>query len=295
MATEDFVIACRTYNRSDLFMKKTYQTLERNNLTDKLFVFVNTPDDFESYSKVLQGKQLAKLVLGVKGINQITQFICDYFPVNQRIFFIDDDQDYYFFDSDKKLVRKGINLLTIILDGFETIDKYNLGLFGVNYTTNKLYIQNKPFKEFAPLFIGGGMYGTRNQKNLIVDLDSDGFEDFTRTVRFWDAYGGALLYYWCGSQTKPNSYEGGLKGTNERTEDHTLKQATDLLAKYPRLKLYCKDTPKWETAFDKWSVELKHLPQRKQIVKQLFPSVQFLRWSTWFQDEPDKIEPQKSL
>ena len=295
MNPEDFVIACRTLNRSDLFMKMTYAMLERNNLTDKLFVFVQTSDDLVKYSHNLHGKQYAGIVLGPKGINQITNFICDYFPINQRIVFVDDDNmDFYTFSDDLKCIRKATNLSAILTEAFETIDKYNCGLFGMYWCPNKTWIEDKPVREFGPLIISGALFGARNQKHLLVDLDSDGCEDLARSMRYWNTYGGALLYWRCGIYSQPTKFVGGLQGTSVRTPDYTNQQIKKLLTVHPEYQRFCQVEPKFERKFNKYSFHFYNFPKRKKVIEHLFPTTRFYRWSNWFQDEPDKIEPTNS-
>jgi len=295
MNTDTFVIACRSYKRANLFLKMTYSVVERNQLADKLYIFVSTSDDVKSYTETLQGKQYAKIVLGPPGINAITNFICDYFEPNQRIVFMDDDNlDFYFFTEDKRCNRKATNLKDILEDGFETIDKYNLGLFGVYFCSNKAWIKDKPFKEFAPFPMTSALCGARNQKHLLTDLDSDGTEDHTRSMRYWDAFGGTLLYWWCGITSHPTEFEGGLKDNPVRTLDYTYKQIKGLTDTNPTYRQFCSDEPKLETKYQKYSFRYLTLPKRKAIVLQKNPNVQFYRWSNWFQQEPNKIEQTKS-
>lgn len=287
MTLDDFVIAVRSYDRSDLFLTMTYKMLSENNLTDNLYIFVANEEENRKYTKSLQDKPYHTIVTAVLGLNEVTNFICDYFPPNQRIFFMDDDiKKFYFFDASGKLSSNATNLRDLLEDGFETIDQYNLGMFSFNQTTNKLFLKKKPFKELVPN-LHHPMFGCRNKKSLICDLDSGGIDDYTRSVRFWETFGGILFYNWCGALNNCNKVRGGLQSTNERNVETTKHRSLYLLQKYPTFQKYCFPDIEWQPEYSKFTPKFLPPRKRKLILQQTMPQVKFLTWSGWFQKNCD--------
>ena len=47
MGLDDYVIACRSYKRANVFPHKTYRMLAHNGLTDRLYIFVANQEEKE--------------------------------------------------------------------------------------------------------------------------------------------------------------------------------------------------------------------------------------------------------
>ena len=286
---DEWVIACRTYDRSEEFVRMTYRTLEMNRLTDRLYIFVANEEEKEKYKTALGEKPYKEIVVGEKGINQIMGCICNYFPVNQRILFMDDDVSYFFaFSETRVLTRQSDTIKQYADDGFATIDRYNCGAFTVGFSHNGLHLKGKPWKEISPQLMVGGFFGARNNKELICDLDSGGIEDYTRSIRYWNRYGGILKYWYCGMPPEHcNKLRGGLQTSKEREVELTKKQSQHLLDTYETVREYCHPTVFYEERFHKYSLKLKYLPKRKAIVQSKHPEIKFLKWTKHWQQEPD--------
>lgn len=286
---DEWVIACRTYDRSEEFVRMTYRTLEMNRLTDRLYIFVANEEEKEKYKTALGDKPYKEIVVGEKGINQIMVCICNYFPVNQRILFLDDDVSYFYaFSETKVLTRQSDTLKQYADDGFATIDKYNCGAFSVGFTHNKMYLEGKPWKEISPQVLVGGFFGARNNKELICDLDSGGIEDFTRSIRYWEQYGGICKYWYCGMPPEHcNKLRGGLQTSKERDIELTKKQSQNLLDTYQSVRDYCDDKVYFQERYNKYTIHFKNITKRKKQVLQKHPSMKFLTWAKPWQQEPD--------
>ena len=125
----DWVIACRTYKRSKIFLEQTYNTLSENNLTDKLFIFVADQEEYDIYKQELANKTYKDLVVAVKGGTAARNFMIKYFPEGTFIFMIDDDNQFFFEFNDKNHMTKSFNLREICEDGFKTIKENNLSFW----------------------------------------------------------------------------------------------------------------------------------------------------------------------
>ena len=60
----NYVIACRSYDRPDIFPLKTYRMLAHNNLTDRLYIFVANQHEKERYEHSLKGMPYKKIIVG---------------------------------------------------------------------------------------------------------------------------------------------------------------------------------------------------------------------------------------
>jgi hypothetical protein len=220
MDIEDFVIAVRTFKRSEGFPVKTYKVLEENGLTDRLYIFVANEEEKQLYLKSLEGKQYKELIVGVPGCARVANFIVNYFPVGKPIVFCDDDSYRFFnFDSAGKYNKRATNLKDFILDGFATTKQLGTNGFVFSYLSNKLYLKDKPFKEFRPYQMAGAFYACFNEPEiLLVPDDSSHCEDSVRTIQVMEKYGGVLVYWWGGFETYYCKEPGGLQASGERSD-----------------------------------------------------------------------------
>ena len=85
----DYIIVVPSYNRVDIFKKKTLAFLKKHNIgSDKIFVFVAN----EEQKSVYNSPDYITIV-GVLGLVPQRNYICNYFPANKLIVSFDDDVD----------------------------------------------------------------------------------------------------------------------------------------------------------------------------------------------------------
>lgn len=220
----DFVIACRTYKRHNKFANMAYQTIKDNELLDRLYIFVANEEERLLYEEALANYEHRPCIIGELGGHNATKAICNYFPEGQAIFFIDDDMTrFYNFSSPTTFVKKATNLKAFIEDGFKTIDENNFGSFTFSGYTNKLYLKNKPFKEFVPYTLTGGWFGCRNDRDLIP-VNTAHLDDCIRGCKYINKYGGILLYWWAGFNCDYGSEPGGLQSLGRENPKQTAEQ-----------------------------------------------------------------------
>jgi hypothetical protein len=220
MEIEDFVIAVRTYKRSEAFPLKTYKVLEENGLLDRLYIFVANEEEKELYLKSLEGKPYKELIVGVPGCARVANFIVNYFPVGKPIVFCDDDSYRFFnFNSAGKYNKRATNLKEFILDGFKTTKEMGTNGFTVSYLSNKLYLKDKPFKEFRPYQMAGAFYACFNEPEILLIAEGASHcDDSVRTVQVMEKYGGVLVYWWAGFETYYCKEPGGIQASGERLD-----------------------------------------------------------------------------
>ena len=283
-AIDDYVIACRSYKRATVFPEKTYRMLSHNGLTDRLYIFVANKEEKELYEAALKGQVYKQIVVGKLGGANAIKAICNFFPPGQRILFVDDDLARFFtFSEDGTYTKDSKALHRYIEDGFDAIDRYDLGAFTFSFLSNKFYLKGKPFKEFRPFILAGNFFGTRNDPALITTKPyTSHADDSQRTCRYIDKYGGVLVYWWGGFDTQYGKEEGGLQASGDRgSAAERLKKTEEISWRMyeedPLIRAYCQE-PMLMGGGSLYSLKLKTLPQiRKAQAERGAP----LRHATW--------------
>ena len=276
----DYVIAVRSHKRAETLKHKTYKILQQNNLTDRLFVFVGS-DEVEDYKKVFTDCSYNQIVPseaknGAEKFKTMTEF----FPIGKRIVFMDDDLDYwYYFNKNKVLIKNNPILAHFLEDGFKTIDEQNLGAFTCHYSTNKLFLGSKPFKEFRPAFCNSCFFGMRNDPELIYCPSRQ--DDPQRTNRLLKKYGGVLYYLWMGFKNDFGKGAGGCSEEdirNAKRIETTKKDAEELFAS--GMEFF--SGVKFNKNYNFWDLKFKTLPQSKKVLQQLGKEFRQIKWENGF-------------
>lgn len=283
---EDFVIAVRTYKRQEIFKKNTYRILQENNLTERLYIFVADEEEKQAYAKSLEGLSYKEIVIGEKGAVQATRAIHRYFPIGQRIFFMDDDlKQFYTFSRSLKLTPRSLKLQKYLEDAFETLDKENYKIFAFSSSTNGLWVRNKCFKEFTVKHIYGGAFGARNCTELIPRPNC--FDDVARTLRFFE-YGGVLHYNTAGfTILKMGTLEGGMQDSGDRgaVEKRQEYQEQKMREIYEENKMagLCIEKNEWDEEKQMYITKYKNKRVLKKIFEELKISVVWRKydWPEW--------------
>jgi hypothetical protein len=296
MGLDDYVIACRSYKRASTFPQKTYRMLAHNNLTDRLYIFVADEDEKRLYEDSLKGLTYKKIIVGKKGGANATRAICNYFPKNQRILFVDDDLARFFnFTESGEFVKDATNLSRYIEDGFDSIDRWALGAFTFSFLSNKFYLQGKAFKEFRPFMLAGNFFGARNDPEIITTKLSHN-DDAVRSVRYFENYGGILVYWWAGFVTAYGQEEGGLQASGSRgMASETLRKT-----KEASNQIYAEDTliqayalpPKPEKKNPFVTIKFKTLPQIRKAQRERKTPVRSAKWFSWWHKKPTEANPE---
>jgi hypothetical protein len=294
MTLDDYVIAVRSYARAEVFPLKTYRMLEHNGLTGRLYIFVANATEKRKYEVSLAGKPYREIVVGKLGGANAIRAICNYFPKGQRIAFMDDDLDRFFdFDKTGKFRSDSDQLHRYLVDGFETIDRYDCGAFTFSFMSNKFWLRDKPFKEFRPFTLAGNFFCTRNDPAMITTEYSHG-DDLVRSVRYLERYGGALVYWHAGFLTHYGKEAGGMQSSGNRgSAAETLRKTGEVSwAEYngdPLLQAYAQP-PAQEKGNPFVSMKMKTLPAVRKAMRERGVLKEGLAWPGWFGKQVQKID-----
>jgi len=226
----DWVVAIPSYKRPEGVVKKSLHTLLAGGVpASKITVFVSDdPKDEEEHYKALIKPDMAKIVVGKRGLINQRQFIIDYYPKNKLIMFLDDD-----IGGLKRLKGEHAvdvkNVSAVITEGFNEMKKHGANLWGIYPTANPFYMTDKVTSNLK--YIIGAFFGIRNTKDPVYRLKySDTQEDKERTIRYWQKDGVVVRLNYIAPKTTYFA-PGGLDNPTRKAD--TKKHTDELLKAFP--------------------------------------------------------------
>lgn len=246
MKLNDYVVAIPSYKRENTLKNKTLAVLMKHKIDpNKIYIFVADEEQKKIYKKTLP-KYYKKLVVGEPGIKNIRNFMANYFPEKQRIFFIDDDISHIFEavnKTDDKKDKKGNKLVELkglhkfIEFAFEEAKKKNMDNWGVYPVENPFFMKatTRKVDDYAStnlVYIIGFMTGVTNNKKAELRTIDDK-EDYERSIKYYLKDNGVLRFNNITCRTQCYKERGGMQV--ERTKKRIHDSAVYLVKKYPLL------------------------------------------------------------
>jgi hypothetical protein len=240
--TQDYVVAIPSFQRSEVIVKKTLETLRKGGVPDKcIHIFVANEAERAAYAN--EAERLAyrdsttsiKIVVGVKGITEQRKFIVKYFAEGTHVFSIDDDVEKFLRlsrDGQKLVDFKQGDLDRFIKKAFAAIEARNLFIWGV-YPMRYAYFMKHNVTTDLRLILGTA-YGfiCRHDKDLVPTVGEK--EDYENTIRHYLKDGGVMRYNDICLKTIYHSPGGLGKLTEERLHANAVA-AAQLQKMYPDL------------------------------------------------------------
>jgi len=236
----NYVIAIPSYKRNTKLNNTTLKVLQSYKIDkESIFIFVANEEEYELYKNTLDD-YYKEIIIGVKGMSNIRNFITDYFVEDTKIFFIDDDIEGFFevyndVDNDKKnnYLERLCDLDKFINEGFNTLKKEGCNLFGVYPIKNPFFMKPENYSTDLKYIIGF-CYGVFNKKNLKVTIDHG--EDYERSMLYYLADNKVVRFNNVTCQTKCyKKNSGGMNIGNERNHELIFNSINYLNSKYPEL------------------------------------------------------------
>jgi hypothetical protein len=237
-----WVIAIPSYNRVKTLKEKTLKVLQEHGIpTSKIYVFVANEEQKELYEEV-RGL-VGDIIVGVKGLAEVRNFITDYFPEGTKLVGIDDDiRNFIEYDSEAHRKEKPlISLENVIERGFLECEKSGARLWGIYPSANGYFM--KPTVTTDLRFIVGCFYGCINTRDRKLPFGSHK-DDYQRTIIFWEADNAVVRLNFIAPKTAYYKEPGGLQ---EDGRDEREKQAVErMLEKWPQ---YVKLNPRRKSGY----------------------------------------------
>jgi len=234
-AKKDYIICIPSYKRAETLKGKTLATLDKYNIpVSKIYIFVADKDEEEIYRNTIEKGSYNKIVVGVKGLAEVRNFIADYFPKGKRIVFMDDDiKGFLEFDEAKPRHEKPlVSLERVIQRGFSECDKAGARLWGIYPSANGFFMKDTVSTDLK--FVVGCFFGIINPGTGAngLDIPFGEKEDYYRTLRMYELDGTVVRLNFVAPKTAFYTEPGGMQTDPLRRK----KQETAvkwLLKKYP--------------------------------------------------------------
>jgi cellulose synthase/poly-beta-1,6-N-acetylglucosamine synthase-like glycosyltransferase len=227
-----YEIAVPSYKRHETLRDKTLTILKAYNIpSDKITIFVADKDQESIYKETLVPGSYGKIVVGVKGMGAIRNFITEYYPIGTCIVNIDDDiKGFLEYDDTKPRKEKPLrSLISVIKQGFYECEKVGARLWGVYPVANGYFMKPKVSKELR--YIIGSFWGCINPGIKEVKITLDDKEDYQRSILYYKRWNAVVRLNMYAPVSAYYKEEGGMQ--EDRTKERVEKSARWIVKEYP--------------------------------------------------------------
>jgi len=227
-----YEVAIPSYKRPETLRDKTLLVLKHYRIPyQKITVFVANKDEEKIYKDTLAPGTYGKIVVGVKGMGAIRNFITDYYPIGTQIVNIDDDiKGFLEYDESKPRKEKPLrSLLAVIKTGFDECKKAHAKLWGVYPVANGFFMKPKVSTDLR--YIIGSFWGCINPglKHAKVTLDDK--EDYQRSILYYMEDDAIVRLNMVSPVSSYYKEAGGMQ--EERTKERVEESARWIVKTYP--------------------------------------------------------------
>lgn len=255
----DWTVVIPSYNRVTILKEKTLKVLQEYSIPkEKIVVFVANEEQKTLYEEGV-GDSVGKIVVGVKGLPEVRNFIFDYFPKGTPLISFDDDVRG-FIEYDPKAKRKERRLRDLagmFRQGFEECKKAGARFWGIYPIANGFFM--KPTVTTDLKFIIGSFWGCLNPgKEVRITIGNGEKEDYQRTIQFWELDHVVVRINSYALKTSTYGTPGGLQEGNRLSREKKTVKA--MLKKWPQ---YIKQNPSRKSGYP----ELRFIKQNNVTKK----------------------------
>lgn len=238
----DWILAIPSYNRVNTLKEKTLSVLQEYKISpSKIYIFVANEEQKKLYEEGIPKECYNKIIVGVKGLAEVRNFIFQYFPKGKKIVEMDDDIRglIEFDEKQKRHERKLKSLEKLIERGFEECKKTGARLWGVYPSANGFFMKNTVSTDLK--FIIGSFWGCINPGEEIQLPFGGEKEDYQRTLLFWEADKAVVRLNFVSPKTAYYSEPGGMQEGDRKAKqqvavDKMLKKWPEYIKMNPRRK-----------------------------------------------------------
>jgi hypothetical protein len=222
-------IAIPSYRREKTLLKKTLKTLSEYKVSpDRIDIFVANEDERLIYELEIPQSMYGRIVVGIRGIREIRNFIQSYYNEGDYVLCMDDDIEevYQVINGEKKPLR---DFNSFVEYAFKVCEEAKTRFWGVYAVDNAFFMKEQV--SLGLRFLVGVMFGmiVTHDKHLIVETSEK--EDYERSIRAYLRYGNVVRFDFIGFKTNYYNEPGGLQG--QRSEERITSDALKLIAMFP--------------------------------------------------------------
>lgn len=244
--TDDYVVAIPSYKRTTTLTEKSLATLKKYKIpSSKIYIFVADKDEEEIYRNTVPKDLYNKLVVGIKGVKEVRNFITGYFPVGKHLICMDDDiKGFIEYDEKEKRHEKPlISLEKVIKRGFEECKESGARMWGIYASANGFFM--KPTVSTDLKFIVGCFFGIINPGLKELTLPISEKDDYYRSLRMYELDKSVIRLNFIAPKTSYYKEPGGMQSDPERKKKQELA-VKFLLKEYP---MWVKVNPSRKSGF----------------------------------------------
>ena len=220
-----FRVAIPSYKRAKMLSQKTLSFLAEYGIDPSLIdVFVANEEERAIYVETLPTNLYGTIVVGHAGIARQRKFIQDYYPLNQKVFGIDDDI------RGIVTLRQNFNLTEFLEEMFALCEREKVNMWGVYPAGSMLYLKDEIRK--GMFYIVACFYGYINKKDMIYPSELDTKEDWWATLERCRIDGAVIRATFLAPKTTYWLKNGGLSET--RTLEKERLHAVAVCAMFPQ-------------------------------------------------------------
>jgi len=230
MSKFNYSVVVPSYNRVETLRDKTLTTLKEYKIPkEKIYIFVANEEQYEIYKNGIPSDLYGKIIIGIKGLKNVRNYIVDYFPEGKPLVCLDDDIGGLMQLNDGKLV-KSKSFENIIQLAFSLCKKHGYGMWGIAPVCNAFFMKEDYSANLK--FLIGHLWGCFNRKSIKLTIDYK--EDYERTLMFAVKDGGVIRLNNICAKTKMGAKGGMGLEVIERLEKNK-RSSLYLMRKYPGL------------------------------------------------------------
>ena len=227
-------ICIASYERHDTICNKSLKVLLNAGYEpNEIDLFVANEDEYQKYKSVVP--EGINIIIAVKGLKQVREFIFNHYDEGEHILSMDDDIEIIrqLDKQTNKLVPVN-NLKSIVECGFNECQKHGLKLWGLYPVQgNAFFMKNSKEITYDYKFIIGNFFGCINDKQM-NSLNVTNIDDFERSIRSYQLFSGSVRFnhYACKTNFKKN--KGGAQSDPDR-QSKIYDDMNLLLKLYPNM------------------------------------------------------------
>lgn len=235
----DWKVVVPSYNRVDGFRKKTLATLQHHKIpASKIYLFVANEEQKKLYEEGLEPGSVGHIVVGIKGLPEVRNFIFDYFPKGTPLVSFDDDVRGFVRLDEKnegKLRDVKPEELGKLFDmGFEHCKKAGANFWGDYPVPNGYFMSNTISYDMK--FIIGSFWGCFNPgKDVRITIGRGEKEDYMRAIQFWERDHAIVRLNFLSHKTATYNEAGGLQSDGQKARIEREKSTVaEMLKRWPQ-------------------------------------------------------------
>jgi hypothetical protein len=229
-----WTIVIPSYNRAKTLRLKTLAFLQQHLIPkERIHVVVANEEQAVLYRAEV-GESVGKILVGVKGLTHVRNWIFNHYSVGAPLVCIDDDiRGMIEYDEQERRCERPVrDLIGIFERGFSEARAAKARLWGMYPCANGFFM--KPEVSTSLRYIIGSFWGCFNPGSEIQLPIGDGEkEDYQRTILFWEADGVVVRLNFVSAKTAYYTEPGGLQDGNRLAK--TQEVVKEMLARWPHL------------------------------------------------------------